>query len=172
MTTAEEEAIIEQNRADVRAVAEEYGGWYKAPASVAMQTLEKARLRWCEWRDRRDATTAVAPEKKHDKSAKLAEYVHANIGAFLSIDDMMNASGCASGTAYKYIADNRSLFTKYPGGVYRVNDVEADRARDKVRPPLVVPPVIQDVPLPPDSPPVASDRPPAPPADIPPPRLH
>lgn len=126
--TLTEDDINGLHKQEYAEAAERYGSIYTIPWDIVYAIGQRTRERWCKWVEERDRGVTDGPQRTHDKTKRINDFLAAKVGKHITIDLLMEAAECSRGTAYKYIADNRSMFVKVDTGVYRVVDVSAARA--------------------------------------------
>lgn len=124
--TLTEDQINTDHKEEMRRAADTHGGIFNIPREILRDIQERTRQAWVRFVDQRDGGGDSVI--KHDKTARLKKWIAENPGRQVTVEDLVAAGECSSGTAYKFISDNRSSFTKVKGGVYVVVDVNAERA--------------------------------------------
>lgn len=106
--------------------------WSQALAAVggdydkvdARQLAEFNRQDWIAWRPDVPVTTTI----KHDKEAKINAFIVAHHGEEITLQQIIDETGCAQGTAYAYVRDMALSFRRVGTSRWRVTDSVKARA--------------------------------------------
>jgi hypothetical protein len=115
---------------------------------------EQHRLDWIDWTDKRQ------PEGNgplHDKEAKIKAFIVAHHREDVTLQQLMEETGAAQGTAYSYIREMPDSFRKVGTSRWRVTDPVRARVEAATMP-QDAPAVVAGIPVPRD-PNIANDRP-------------
>lgn len=95
------------------------------PVTDAQATIiaEANRQDWIAWRPTDDT-----PKTRHDKAQKIEAFVVAHHGEEVTLQQIMEETDAAQGTAYAYIRDMALSFRRVGTSRYRVTDTVRTRA--------------------------------------------
>jgi hypothetical protein len=115
---------------------------------------EQHRLDWIEWADKRQPE-GTGP--LHDKEAKIKAFIVEHHRQDITLQQLMEETGAAQGTAYSYIREMPDSFRKVGTSRWRVTDPVRARVEAATMP-QDAPAVVAGIPVPRD-PNIANDRP-------------
>lgn len=84
--------------------------------SMSRDLSEQHRQDWCSWRP------VSEPTVRHDKFAKISTFIVAHHGEEVTLQQVMDETDAAQGTAYAYIRDLALSFRRVGTSRYRVVD--------------------------------------------------
>jgi hypothetical protein len=129
--------------------------WLSAGPDRDVRALqEQHRQDWVEWTDKR-RPEGTGPT--HDKEAKIHAFIVAHHREDVTLQQLMEETGAAQGTAYGYIREMPESFRKVGTSRWRVTDPVRARVEAATMP-QDAPAVVAGIPVPRD-PNIANDRP-------------
>lgn len=134
-----EQDIKERHAHRVALLLEEHGKSYAIPFEAWGEVMEAMRRDWVAFYGHGEKPQ---PSQRRNKSARIASWAVANVGATVTPTQLAKAAEATLSTAYAFIRDHPQLFRRTGPGVFVIRDEAAERAAARAERQAVAPSLV------------------------------